>query len=782
MAAVPGRAMDAVAASISGGTDVFPSPPSGDVFGRDRAMPGPPSPPSPSWATRRAHGSAVRISTDARRASPCVCVFSSRGSDALSGGGNAGEGGGVCATAHVSTPREAGRSCCLAAPAARRGFGCSFQFRGQVDLRCSRGLGSFLPSVHSDGESPTCHHPHPLPPSHHHVVWCPLPQREQQRPMLRHRGRWGLFVRRVQAQAVGSTLLEERGVRHESLGPRGNAVDTLVAAAEVIALARAAAQAARDAAQAAAAAQAHARSIPDELLTRGILNGEISGLAQEVRRASILEEGEGEGKGRLAEGDDEEDQKNGEHRQGRGKSLGILEWTSSDDIATASGQVLWEDDAVGIPTVMRQALEKAKQEAERRRENRRRRMRGSRVPGEDTLASAILPLPEDTPLAARDDSTAVGSVGDSDNITATSWAGKSEEEDRSSQSQETEEETPDSVKRLLHIGHLQSKPKGGSRVHEHTDSIQSYLRNISTTRLLTPAEEVDLATRIQDLMVIEKVREKLASHLGRPPTTREWAAALRIDQTSFERRLREGRVAKEMMVEANLRLVVSIAKKYQGRGMTFQDLIQEGSMGLIRGVEKFDHRKGFKFSTYAHWWIRQAVARSIADQSRTIRLPVHLYELLARINKARKQLTEKNGHPPKDEEVATSAGMSVQKLHAILKAARMPVSLEKPIGNDDSKKLEDVIESDTESPEEQTTKRLLKGDIDNILKTLSAREMEVLRMRYGLDDGKMRTLEEIGQHFSVTRERIRQIESKALRKLRQPNRNSSLREYLEALV
>eukprot|EP00899_Mesostigma_viride_P005768 jgi/Mesvir1/15192/Mv06429-RA.2 len=311
------------------------------------------------------------------------------------------------------------------------------------------------------------------------------------------------------------------------------------------------------------------------------------------------------------------------------------------------------------------------------------------------------------------------------------------------------------------------------------DSVRVYLREIGQTKLLTADEEIQLSREIQDLLELERRRTQLEDSLGREPTRAEWAAALGMDESALERRLVHGRMCKDKMIRANLRLVVSIAKKYINRGLTFQDLIQEGSMGLIRGAEKFDHEKGFKFSTYAHWWIRQAITRAIADQSRTIRLPVHLFEIMSRIKKNTKTLAQEFGRPPVDEEIAASMCMTVDKLQGIFKASQLPLSLEAPLGSEEKRKLEDVIEANIETPEDNVARNLLKEDLENVLNTLNPRERDVLRLRYGLEDGQVKTLEEIGNIFTVTRERIRQIEAKALRKLRQPSRNSVLREYLE---
>ncbi|MEB3225147.1 MAG: RNA polymerase sigma factor RpoD [Synechococcus sp.] len=310
------------------------------------------------------------------------------------------------------------------------------------------------------------------------------------------------------------------------------------------------------------------------------------------------------------------------------------------------------------------------------------------------------------------------------------------------------------------------------------DSIRIYLQEIGRIRLLRAEEEIELARKIADLLELERMREKLTEHESRVPTDKEWAEAAGMPLKDFRRRLFHGRRAKDKMVQSNLRLVVSIAKKYMNRGLSFQDLIQEGSLGLIRAAEKFDHEKGYKFSTYATWWIRQAITRAIADQSRTIRLPVHLYETISRIKKTTKILSQELGRKPTEEEIAERMEMTIEKLRFIAKSAQLPISLETPIGKEEDSRLGDFIEADGETPEDQVSKSLLREDLENVLDTLSARERDVLRLRYGLDDGRMKTLEEIGQIFNVTRERIRQIEAKALRKLRHPNRNSILKEYI----
>jgi RNA polymerase primary sigma factor len=301
-----------------------------------------------------------------------------------------------------------------------------------------------------------------------------------------------------------------------------------------------------------------------------------------------------------------------------------------------------------------------------------------------------------------------------------------------------------------------------------SDPVRMYLKEIGKVPLLTAEEEVDLAKRIEaGLFASEKVAT----------TTKKVADKLRRELEAIER---DGQIAKRKLVEANLRLVVSIAKRYVGRGMLFLDLIQEGNLGLIRAVEKFDYTKGYKFSTYATWWIRQAITRAIADQARTIRIPVHMVETINKLIRIQRQLLQDLGREPTPEEIAHEMDLTPEKVREILKVSQEPVSLETPIGEEEDSHLGDFIEdSDAVVPIDAASFILLQEQLDSVLHTLSEREKKVIQLRFGLTDGHPRTLEEVGREFGVTRERIRQIESKTLSKLRHPSRSQKLRDYLE---
>jgi RNA polymerase primary sigma factor len=300
------------------------------------------------------------------------------------------------------------------------------------------------------------------------------------------------------------------------------------------------------------------------------------------------------------------------------------------------------------------------------------------------------------------------------------------------------------------------------------DPVRMYLKEIGRVALLTAQEEVSLAKRIEAGLEAE---QELSSQ----------STALSEDAAhDLVWRNHDGAVAKRHLVEANLRLVVSIAKRYVGRGMAFLDLIQEGNLGLIRAVEKFDYTKGYKFSTYATWWIRQAITRAIADQARTIRIPVHMVETINKLARIQRQLLQDLGREPTAEEIATQMELPSEKVREIQKISQEPVSLETPIGEEEDSHLGDFIEdSEAVVPLERASFKLLQEQLESVLHTLSQREKEVIRLRFGLVDGQPRTLEEVGKKFGVTRERIRQIESKTLSKLRHPSRSQKLRDYLE---
>lgn len=294
---------------------------------------------------------------------------------------------------------------------------------------------------------------------------------------------------------------------------------------------------------------------------------------------------------------------------------------------------------------------------------------------------------------------------------------------------------------------------------------------------MRPEEEINLAHQIDELSALEKIRENLEKKLQRSPNETEWATAVKMSIPELRDRLQQGREAKNKMVTANLRLVTSIAKRYQNRGLDFQDLIQEGSLGLIRATEKFDHTKGYKFSTYGIWWIRQAITRAICDYSRIIRLPVYLYETISQIKKTVKQMSMEPCLLTA-EEVATRMEMTTEKLRFIIECAQEMLSLDTPIGKGENTIYQETIEFDGETPAKYVFENCLQEDVETVLKTLTERERNVLRMRFGLDDGQEKTLKEIGDRFNLTRERIRQIEAKALKKLEDPKRNRILREYI----
>ena len=302
------------------------------------------------------------------------------------------------------------------------------------------------------------------------------------------------------------------------------------------------------------------------------------------------------------------------------------------------------------------------------------------------------------------------------------------------------------------------------------DPVRMYLKEIGKVNLLTSEEEVALAqSMVAGTTAKEQLEEMEQSGEEIPDEVR----------AELKKTIKKGERSKQRLAEANLRLVVSIAKRYVGRGMQFLDLIQEGNLGLIKAVEKFDYTKGYKFSTYATWWIRQAITRAIADQARTIRIPVHMVETINKVIRVSRQLLQELGHDPTPEEIAAEMAMPVERVREILKIAQEPVSLETPIGEEEDSHLGDFIpDEDASEPAEAASYTLLKEQLIDVLDTLTPREEKVLKLRFGLEDGRTRTLEEVGKEFNVTRERIRQIEAKALRKLRHPSRSKKLRDFL----
>jgi len=310
------------------------------------------------------------------------------------------------------------------------------------------------------------------------------------------------------------------------------------------------------------------------------------------------------------------------------------------------------------------------------------------------------------------------------------------------------------------------------------DPVRMYLKEIGKVPLLSAEEEIEYAQQMERGVLAQEQLEELEEKLEEASEEEKEALEKEIKELNYI--IMDGEDAKKKLAEANLRLVVSIAKRYVGRGMLFLDLIQEGNLGLIKAVEKFDYRKGYKFSTYATWWIRQAITRAIADQARTIRIPVHMVETINKLIRVSRQLLQELGREPAPEEIAEEMGMPVDRVREILKISQEPVSLETPIGEEEDSHLGDFIQDDNVPvPADAAAFTLLKEQLVEVLGTLTEREQKVLRLRFGLDDGRARTLEEVGREFNVTRERIRQIEAKALRKLRHPSRSRKLKDYLD---
>ncbi|WOL13203.1 RNA polymerase sigma factor sigB-like [Canna indica] len=314
---------------------------------------------------------------------------------------------------------------------------------------------------------------------------------------------------------------------------------------------------------------------------------------------------------------------------------------------------------------------------------------------------------------------------------------------------------------------------------DYADPLRYLRGTTSTSKLLSATEELQLSEGIQDLLKLERLHVELVERNGEEPTLAQWAAAAGVDKKTLRKRLNYGKFCKDKMIKSNIRLVISIAKNYQNAGLSLQDLVQEGCRGLVKGAEKFDASKGFKFSTYAHWWIKQAVRRSLSEQSRTIRLPFHMVEATYRVREAKRQIYSETRRHPDNEEVAEMTGLSMKRLETVLLIRKAPISLDQKIGIHQNLKPSEVIaDPEAETSEDILIKQLMKEDLNKVLNSLSPREKQVMQLRFGLENGVMRSLQEIGDMMGVSRERIRQIESSAFRKLKSKRKMRNLQQYL----